>query len=192
MVLIGSDAIGQSKISQHQYIAIVIGTDESINRIYNNIGLPEIHMRDLTPNQRRRVMETLDFGPHDLTALCLHLERQTIIDDLRINEKLNPKRKQKIAIHKHFDYLLLKEIKNLIEEFTLLHGQHVDDLTMQCDGDMLLTAQNWNMGTTMRGRAYELSDALAFCNQRRHHVDGCHELDLRDKLRTKMYQDLLK
>jgi hypothetical protein len=48
------------------------------------------------------------------------------------------------------------------------------------------------MKKKQRGRAYEISDAIAYFNEKERKVKGCTDLDLRDKLRKQMECELLK
>jgi len=193
MIIVGADVIGDSDISQHQFIGLVFGTEEAVNRLHNKIGLnKEIHMRELTEKQQNQVYQRIDFTDNEIEVWCLNVERQNIINAIKNHEHLNPKFKMGKKIQKHFDMLLLRKIRGQVEQFTLLHGKHINELTMECEGDMIMTAQNWNMGTQYKGKAYQLADAIVRCNQRRHRVNGCHGEDIRDELFDEMHHDLLK
>jgi len=193
MLIFGADVIGDSDISEHQYIGLVIGTEESVNRLHNRIGLDkEIHMRELSDNQKTTLYQRIDFTDNDIESWCMHVDRQNIIDTIKLSENLHPRFKRGKLIQRHFDNLLLKKIKQDIENFTIPYGKHIEDLTMQCDGDMIRTAQNWKMGTEHKGRAYQLADAIVYCRQRRHNVPGWHVHDFRDDLLVEMGRDLLR
>lgn len=56
MIIGGADLSGNTiGGGQHRYIAIVIGKEESINRIHSKIGLAEIHMVRLDARQKSTV-----------------------------------------------------------------------------------------------------------------------------------------
>lgn len=193
MLIAGADVSGNTRgDGQSRHIAFVLGTPESINRLHNQIGLREIHMVDLDESKRKQVLENLEFTENDIIAWCLNVERQKIIDYITTHEKINPKNKQKSRIQKHFDYCLLQYVKDSIEQFTYSKNFQLSDICVQCDSDMDKTALNWKMQTSYKGKAYEIADAIAWCNEHGKKIKQCVEIDLRDKLRQQMEYDLLK
>ena len=124
---------------------------------------------------------------------CLNVERQLTIDYIFTHKKLNPKNKQKSTIQKHFDYCLLQHIKEPIETFTYSKGKQLNEIVVQCDSDMDNTAINWKMVMSHeKGKAFQLSDAIAWCNEHGKRIKQCSVMDLRKVLRQRMEHDLLK
>ncbi len=193
MVIIGADVSGNiTGDGQSRHIAVVIGTEESISKIYQKIGLTRIHMSSLSSSKRQKIFQELKFGNDDLLGMCLNVERQKIIDHIVCNTKLRPKNKPKFKIQKHFDYLLLKMIRDKIEYFAFPRNCEIRDIVMQCDSDMNLTGKNWGMSTVYGGQAYEIADAIAWCNERGQSIKRCLNIDLAARLHTEMSDDLLK
>ena len=48
------------------------------------------------------------------------------------------------------------------------------------------------MSTVYGGQAYEIADAVAWCNERGQSIKQCPNIDLATRLRTEMSDDLLK
>ena len=193
VVIIGADVSGNiTGDGQSRHIAVVIGTEESINKIYQKIDLARIHMSSLSRSKRQNVFQELKFDNGDLLGMCLNVERQKTIDYIVCNAKLRPKNKPKSRIQKHFDYLLLQMIRDKIESFAFPRNCEIQDIVMQCDSDMILTGKNWGMSTVYGGQAYEIADAVAWCNERGQSIKRCLNIDLAARLRTEMSDDLLK
>ena len=192
IIVIGTDVAGNIYDGQSRYIAIIIGTEESINNTYNKIEITKIHMASLSKKKKQHVIQNLKFKNNDLLALCLHVKRQKIIDYIYNNDKLQPKYKPKFKIQQHFDYLLLRKIRSKIEFFANARNQEIKDITMQCDSDMNKTGGNWGMKVAAKGKAYEMADAIAWCNERKKQIDFCLDMDLAQMLKEEMENDLLK
>lgn len=193
MILAGSDVSGNTRGNgQIRHIAFVLGTEESINGLHNDIGIENIHMDDLRQHQRRQVINRLEFTRNDIQAWCFNVERQNTIDFIYQHEKLKPKNKLKSIVQKHFDYLLLKQIKGLLTNFIYFHNGSLSSLVVECDGDMSITIGNWKMKKKLKGKAYELADAVAWCNAKGRRIKQCPEPDYIGFLRQQMEYDLLK
>lgn len=192
MIIGGADVSGNTVGGgQHRYIAIVIGKEESINRIHNKIGLKEIHMVRLDAQQKLTVKQNLDFRSDEILVLCIEVERQHIIDLIFSHARLHPRTRSRQSIQQRFDHLLLDLIKKRMETFAFGHGSALTDIVIQCESDMELTVKNWKMPSARRGKAYEISDAVAHFNEKGTKLKRCIELDLRDELRSRMEYDFL-
>ena len=95
-------------------------------------------------------------------------------------------------MYKHFDYLLIKEIRDIVEQFAFFRRCELKEIIMQCDSDMAKTGTNWKMCIAKEGKAYEIADAIAWCNRCSATIKQCKELDLAKKLRIDMQRDLLE
>jgi len=193
MLLAGSDVSGNTRGNgQVRHIAFVLGTEESINGLHNDIDIENIHMDDLRQPQRRQVISRLEFTRNDIQAWCFNVERQNTIDFIYQHEKLKPKNKLKSKVQKHFDYLLLKQIKSLLTDFVYSRNGQLSSLVVECDGDMNKTIDNWKMKKRYKGKAYQLADAVAWCNAKGHKIKQCAEPDYIELLREQLTYDLLK
>ena len=193
MLVGGADVSGDTRREgQRNYIAFLVGIQERINKIYNDIGINGIHMSELSEKQRTHVHRNLNFNSNDIHVWCLHVQRQRIEDYILNHNRLRNYKKPKVNIHKDFDHHLLNSIKTDLENFVYSRKQEFSDIVVQTDSDMKDTIEQWNMMRVDEGRAYELADAVAWFNQRNIPIDSCNDKDLRDNIRLLMEQDLLK
>jgi hypothetical protein len=193
MLIAGSDVSGNTiGGGQHRHISFLIGNEESVNKLYKDIDLKEIHMVRLDESIRQHVLQKLDFKGSNILAWCFHVEKQHTVDYISKHERLHPKTKPKESIFRHFDYLLLQQFKEQIESVCFAQKTTLDELTVECDSDMRFTVQNWKMKDRSRGKAYEIADAIAYFNEKDRRIKGCVDVDLRDKIRKQMETDLLR
>jgi len=193
VVIIGADVSGNTSGGcQSRHIAIVLGTEESISRTYRKIGVRAIHMVSMNDTQRQQVFQNLAFGGSDLVGLCLNVERQKTIDAVFQDPRFIQRSMPKHRLHQHFDYLLFRKIRDIVEPFAYERRREIRDIVMQCDPDMSKTGANWRMRTADGGRAYELADAVAWCNEHGRRLKHCREMDLAGRLREEMILDFLK
>lgn len=52
MLVGGTDVSGSEADGQQNHVALVVGKEDEINRIYNNIGVSPIHMSKMSKRQR--------------------------------------------------------------------------------------------------------------------------------------------
>ena len=186
MFLAGSDEVGKNDVTQHDHISFVFGTDEAINVIYNKIGLKKIHMVELSEKKKNHVIKNLNFTKRNLMSLCVHVERQKIIQELMNSSKLK-KTKTKKQLHGYFDNVLLSLVKKNIEPFCRVHNiNDIRSLGVQCDSGMTNTIQFWKMRPVSGGRAHELADAVAWCNEHKRKFKGEIKKDLRQEIQIKL------
>ena len=151
-----------------------------------------IHMSVLSKSKRRRLIQNIDLSGGDLVVTCLHVQRQIIIEEILSDPQFKIRNTPRAKLHKHFDYLLFREIRDVVESFAFPRRCDLEDIVMQCDSDMVRTGTNWKMGIAKKGKAYEIADAVAWCNRHSIKINQCKEVDLANKLRVKMRHDLLK
>jgi len=189
MIVAGSDVAGNRINGQHRVIAFVIGTEESINQLYNKIGLKGIHMSELGEPDRKKVTDNLEFRDGQRFAFSLIVEKIKTIHD--ISERM--KKKDPLfdikLIFQHFDTELFRRIKPKLQNIIDKRGLRKRDLIVECENDMSATIQTWGMTTTGRGRAYELADAIAWCCNNDKRVKGIIKMDLVKDIRRQMVKD---
>jgi len=95
MIIAGSDVSGNEEDGQSRHIAFVIGSEESINALYNEVGIKEIHMVKLSSEQRSQVVQKLDFKKHGIKAWCFHVGKQRVTDEIYAHIRLKPKNQRK-------------------------------------------------------------------------------------------------
>jgi hypothetical protein len=192
MLIAGSDVSGDVNKGQHRHIAFVVGKEESINALHNEIGIKEIHMLRLEEREKRHVIQTIDFQKYNIKAWCFYVNKQNAINSIYSHTKLRPKNRMKEKVYETFDFHLLDHFKSELEDLTFANSIRLTDLHVQCEGDMSYTVINWKMTPDHKGKAYEFSDAVAWCNERGKKLKGCIECNLEEILYNKTSFDLFK
>ena len=192
-IIVGADVSGNVCTGgQVMYIALVFGTLESIDKTYQKIGIPSIHMSLLNKSKRQIIIQNLDLSDKDLTAVCLHVQKQNIVEEILSDPRFQARNTSKVKLYKHFDYLLFRKIRDTIESFVFPRKCDLGDVVMQCDSDMVRTGTNWKIRTVDRGKAYEIADIIAWCNMRKIRINQCKDLDLASQIRIEIRHDVLK
>lgn len=192
MLIGGTDVSGSEIDGQQNHVALVVGKEDTINRIYNNIGISPIHMSKMSEHQRLQVRKNLDFSSNEIIVWCFHINRrhiENIIQKRIISEK---KREPKINIHKSFESYWFQLFRDGLADFAAKFRVELSDITIEADADMRPTIKNWNINDKRRGRAYELSDAVAWFNQKGIKIQNCEVVDLRSAILKSMERHLLK
>ena len=192
MIIAGSDVSGDVNKGQHRHIAFVIGKEDDVNSLHKKIGIREIHMLRLEDWEKTHVIQTIDFEQYNIKAWCFYVNKQNVINSIYNHQKLRPKNRMKEKVYQVFDRYLLDHFKSDLENITYPHGLKLTDLHIQCEGDMSNTVINWKMTPEHKGKAYEFSDAVAWCNERGKKLKGCYEHDLEEELFNKTSYDLFK
>jgi len=191
-LIAGSDVSGDEIRGQHRHIAFIIGKEEDINAQYNKIGFREIHMLRLEEWQRTYIIQNIDFEKYNIKAWCFNVNKQNTVNLIYNDTKLHPKNKRKEQVYKNFDLHLLEHFKSDLENIAFPNELTLSDIRVQCDSDMSSTVRNWNMKSDSKGKAYELSDAIAWCNERGKELKGCYECNLEQELYDKTSYALFK
>lgn len=191
MLIAGSDVSGNKTGEERRIIALVIGTEDSINSLHNKIGLAEIHMSELKKNKRNHVLNNLDFQNKERFAISLEVEKNKTVHEIHEYMKKQEPLYDIGVIFQHFDLLLLDRIRKTIENIIVNYGMVIKDLSVQCEGDMLATIRAWNMKISDKGKgkAYELSDAIAWACNADKNIKGVIKKNLVHDLRNQMRKD---
>ena len=192
MLIGGIDVSGDRHQGQNNHAALVVGAVDAINRAYNKIGINPIHMSELSKRQRLMVHNNLDLSSNDISAWCFHISRQRIEDDMLKLTRSKKSRMPRINIHKSFETYWFRRFRSDLESFAARFRMELTEVTIQADADMNPTLKYWGMPSKCRGRAYELSDAVAWFNQKGIKIRDCKTVDLREKIRNDMEQGLVK
>lgn len=192
MLVAGADVSGDEKKGQARYVAFIVGREEDINSQHNYLGIKEIHMIRLDHMERKQVIEGLDFRRYNLKAWCFYVDRQQTVDTISNHPKLHPKNRRREKIQKSFDSHFLYQFREDLENLTFKHSVSLNDLSVDCDNDMSLTVKNWRMKRSSMGKAFQLADAVAWCNEHEQKLQGVEEVSLRDAIYKAMSKDLLR
>ena len=183
---------GKRREGERNYISFIIGTEERINKIYTDIGIDGIHMTDLTEAQREHVRRTMNFKSKEVRVWSFHVQRQHIEKYILNHPRLRNYKKPKILIHKNFDHHLLNSFKTQLENFVYSYKQEFSNIVIHTDDDMKDTIEHWKMKREIKGIPYELSDIIAWFNQKHVRIDSCNHMDLRNDIKSLMERDLLE
>ena len=182
MLIGGIDVSGSRHEGQNNHAALVIGKKDAINRIYNKIGMREIHMSRISKQQRRHVYDNLDFS-NEIAVWCFHIGRQQIETDVKKYLRSRKNRRPNTNIRKSFDKYWLRLFKDDLESFARRLRMDPSEIVIQADADMCPTLQNWGITDEYKGKAYELSDAVAWFNQKGTSIKNCRIMDLRSEIK---------
>ena len=192
MLIGGIDVSGNRHEGQNNHAALVIGKKDAINRIYNRIGMREIHMNRISKLQRRHVYDNLDFSSNEIAVWCFHIGRQRIETDMKKYLRSRKNRRPNTNIRKNFDTYWLRLFKDEIESFARSLRMDPSEIAIQADADLCPTLQNWKIMDEYKGNAYELSDAVAWFNQKGIPIKNCKIMDLRSEIKASMQRGLSK
>ena len=76
MLIGGADVSGGMREGQRNHVALVVGKEDAINRIYNKIRVNPIHMSEISNQKRLQVYRNLDLSSNDVCGWCFHVNRQ--------------------------------------------------------------------------------------------------------------------
>lgn len=161
------DVSGDEDNKNYKYLGIVIGTNESIMSLSNDIGpFPERFSR-VKPQDREKIIKKLIFDSKNRMAFCVRLERQKIIKEISNSRIVSKYRKiGKKKLYNTFEYVIMQQVNKKIREFITVHGVSMNQLIIQGDKDSTYFANAGNFRHQERGAAYRLSDYVAWCNNK--------------------------
>jgi succinate dehydrogenase flavin-adding protein (antitoxin of CptAB toxin-antitoxin module) len=192
MLLGGIDASGISQINEYSDIGFIITTEEIINSIYSDIGLKEIHMVRLDKIQKEHVIKILNNQKNDILAYCFHVERQNLVNNIFNNPRYKKKPGKKEHVYVEFDKIFLQFFRDELYTFCAKFKQEFSKLTVEHDLDMKDSIKRWNLVGKDKGKAFEIADAIAWCNTHRIELKICKEIDLSEKIQSQLMSNLLK
>ena len=192
MLIGGADVSGSKADGQHNHAALIVGREDAVNRIYNNIGISPIHMSEMSERQRSQVYDRLDFSSNEIIVWCFHINRPYIENAVQYRIMSGKKRRRRINIHRSFDSYWFQLFKSELASFAAGLREELSDITIEADADMRRTIKNWNIGDRYKGKAYELADAVAWFNQKKCKIQNCKVMNLQDDIKRSMELDLSK
>ena len=91
-----------------------------------------------------------------------------------------------------FDKIFLKCFRHELNDFCIQYGEEIGRLAVECDSDMKHSIKRWNFEKISEGRAYELSDAIAWCYSHDKKINGCSRIDLAGEIYAKLLAKMIK
>lgn len=192
-MLIGDvDVSGDIQQGQHNHATLIVGKEDTINKAYNKIGISPIHMSELSERQRLQVRNNLDLSSSEIAAWCFHINRRRIEADMSEYIRSRGNRMPKINVRKSFETYWFRMFQCDLKSFATLLRTDLSEIAIQADADMIRTLKSWRIVSKYKERAYEISDAIAWFNQKGVKIQDCKIKDLRDRIRKDMKQGLPK
>lgn len=159
-------------------MSIVIGDEGDIKRIYENLGVSSIHMRNLSKRDKRDIINRLEINGHVL-ATCLNVGRFQIINalhDKMLNDSRIAKRKY---IEIQFDYVFSESIKSIYRSFLTDQRTMLSDVVFEVDQDFRKPLSHLGVKRNAEAKlAYTIADVIANCNCAGKHIPRVLEKDL--------------
>lgn len=106
--------------------------------------------------------------------------------------KSQKKRISRTNIHKSFDSYRFPLFKGEPADFAARFRAELSGIVIEADADMRQTVKNWKIEYKHKGRAYELSDAVARFNQKGVRIQNCRDVALRGPIMEGMERHLSK
>ena len=188
MLVGGMDFSGNSD-SYDKFIAIVIGTNKSISAIFDSIGYDHIHMRNMNPKEKNAIVSKLRFDGKNNIAFCIRVDKNRITSQIQNLSRVKKKNTSNEKIFYAYNLAVSKYIIERLQRFVLDHGQSLEDVIFQCDGDCIRFAKDINLKYSYKGSAYDLSDIVAWCNNRGLEPKGVITLDIRNNVKSALLHD---
>lgn len=182
MLLIGTDVSGRPGMGNDLFMSIVAGTENKISSMIRNIGNGKIHMHMLSRKTQNEIISKLKFNDSECIALCLKIDRTSIINDLTNRKKIKSSNILKSRIFTTFNYTLWSLVQDSVKEFLKKHNYDIHDVVFQCDHDSDTFVKTMGLRSSYKGHAYVLSDIVAWANNNGNEPHGVIHMDLTDNL----------
>ena len=185
MIVGGIDVSGNSKDGNHKFMGIVVGTTEKIDSIIKHIGYEKLAPSQYKPN-RKIFSSRLRFDDDECIAFCIRIEKKAILDNFK---KAVRKRHSQISMGKIIyscDYLILRQLREKLTEFTNRQRIPLSDVPFQCDSDCKNFIKINGLHPVEPKNAYILSDLVAWSNNRGKEPGGVIFMDLRNVLEEEL------
>lgn len=187
---------GKSRKTGRTYIGLVIGTDEVISKINESFGPDMTHMRSVRRRKRQaEIVSRLKFDPKDSMAICIEIDKRSIVYRTSSRLKKKRKRRRKVETNKLYascDVALYRIIKRKINKFILEHNCDLGEIEFQYDKDCEDFVKHNNLRGHYRGPAYRISDILAWANLRGMEPDGATHINAEPEVEDEVRRMFLK
>ena len=188
MLVGGMDFSGNAD-SLDKFIAIVVGTEESISAIFDTAGYDHIHMRNIHGDKQNAIVSKLRFDGKNNIAFCIRVDKSIITNKIRNLRRVKKKNTSNEKIFRAYYRIVFRNIAERLQRFALDHGHKLEDILFQCDSDCIRFAKDTNLRYVYKGSAYDLSDVVAWCNNRGLEPKGVITLDISSDVKSKLLHD---
>ena len=152
MLIGGADVSGGKADGPANHVALVVGREDAINGTYKNVGVPPVHMSDMSDLQRVRVRRNLDPSSSEVRVWCFHVGRRNIEKAIRERMKSGKERRPGTSIHRSFDSYWLGLFRDELVDFAVSFREDLSDIAVETDADMRQTVKNWKLNGKRKGR----------------------------------------
>lgn len=181
-LLAGMDASGDQKSGNQKFMAVVIGTEESIVAMTRRLGSDSIHMNMIrNPRERDEILSKIRFDGRTCIGLCVRLERKLVLDGTQKRAKKSPRIYKRRAVSAYHQ-LVWDMVRDPVEGFLRQHGCEIRRLGIQCDADCRDFARDRGWHSRPVGSAHMLADIVAWANNHRREPEGTMYMDIHDRL----------
>jgi len=176
MLLAGMDVSGDDKSGNYKYLAVIIGTEESINRLSDDIGYLPTHISRLGGRKQNEIIGKMVFDGKSRIAFCIYLKRDEIVDFVKNKRKAKKKRMPIAKIRRTYNYVVMYEVKKFLEKFLLDHNLSITDLLIQCESDCIPFARAGSLKYEYsKAKVYRIADITAYCNNKKLRIPNVNE-----------------
>ena len=186
-MLAGMDVSGNPESGNHKFMAIVIGTAESIAGVTRRLGPEPVHMCTIRSRDvKKGIIDKVAFDGRNLMGLCIRLERKRTFAKLREGPRQRHRFASNKKLSRTYHNLVWNQLRDHIEPFLRLHKCEVHGLEFQCDYDCASLVRDRGWRRTSPGPAHVLADILAWGNSHEREPKGTTYLNLSDLLEGQM------
>lgn len=186
MLLAGMDVSGDENNTNYKFLGIVIGTNESIMSLSSSLGSFPEHMSRIDNADKPTVIQKLQFDSTNRIAYCVTLDRKRIVDSIMSARRVRDRRIGKGKVLRTYNYVVIQEIKKIINDFLISHNCSITDLVVQCDRDAKPFLKIGSIKDIRKGAAYRISDYVAWCNNRNRASETIVEIDFTESIPDRM------
>jgi len=190
MLLAGMDVSGRPHVDNYMYLAIVLGTDESINALFNKLNLPKKHMSAIHMEKQDQIVNDLDFDCVNRTAFCITINRKQIIETIKNHRRMRSRNISYFRLYSMFERNLFKYLRDDLGNFILQHKESITELSIQCDNDSRNFIRTWGLKPAIADNAHKIADVVAWCNNKEISVSGVIDRDYRKKIIDDIFSEL--
>lgn len=184
------DVSGDIEEGNYKFLAITIGTQESIEGLSNQIGRLPTHISGISGENQTKIISKLSFDGKNRKAFCIKLKRNEIVNSIKSRRKIKKRGLPTGSILRTYNYVVMQNVKKLLEQFLLQHGISITELIIQCDSDCIPFAKEGSLKHQYKGNAYRLSDIIAYCNNMEWPIPNVDEVKLTNDITERIMKVL--
>jgi hypothetical protein len=190
MLIGGMDVSGDKLTGNYKYLAIVIGTKESIQSQSDKISQKTTRMSQLTGQTQNRIIKTLHFDCKNRITFCITLNRTKIIEQVKNARAVKKDRTPTGNILRTFNYVVIRKVLPQMQSYALANSMQLTEIVFECDSDCEPFAKIANVKSTKEGKAHNIADKVAWCNNKNKNLPSVIDIDFTNEIVSKMLKVL--